>query len=533
MLYPDNTQQKLMQAIVSLGARSAAAAELNAVLEAGRAAKPAGYDDTVKGMALRFAGDQVAIISAKLAERYPNSSPMPVNPVNLLAHFARSDAGVYIADADRVVVDGGKVLPAQDVLDDKGNVKEPGDEGAAGFAAVLEDIGMLQLMPQAERRVLTGAKAAVVEICWRKISDDDDGVATGHIYWTNDVIAICHPTAPMDDRAIMVFGVRQTPTSSPAGLDSWWVWSREPTENADGTVAKWGKWGHCRISTDGKHQSLRQEYPGELLPFAILRIEQGDGSFWPTPEKDVLAQVDELNVSRANEQHTVNLQGHSQVIVFGTLGEADELKTGPDVFVRAGPGERAEVLNFNPKLKEMLESRSEATREIALSRANNPDTYATTKSAQVSGLSRAIANLPHDQRIRELRPIFRAFEEKRLLPIIREAIDLFAPASHPARKLPKTAVARVVFGASPDYEELDARQRRLKEDRDDGIITDARYAVLMGHFDNIPAAVAAGLSNTLKVTKPASPFGAAPGAPPKPAADDAGASDGAVDGATE
>jgi hypothetical protein len=498
MLFQDDRQLLLVGAIIALGAKQATAKELQVVLAAGQAAKPANYDADIKGLSQRYRGDQFDIVQRKIRERYPRAGPMPVSPINWLAFFARSDAGVYVVDAERFLE---KVAATE--------------RKAEAFKRACEDIGMLQLMPELERRVLTGVKAMVVHLGWQKVSDDDVGVPVGHMYWPSDVVVICHPSAPADDRAITVLGLRQTPTSAAQDCDTWWIWSRTCVENDDGSVKSWGRWQHVRITTDGKHTSLPVEYPGELLPVAILRIEQADGGFWPAPERDTITQVDELNLSRSNEQHTVDLQGHGQGVYSGTENEAADLPIGPDRWVRIGPSETLTTVDFNPKLEAMLASRQQSQREIAASRSNNPDAYATTPTVAISGVSRAIANLPHDRRIRELRPIFKRFEETRLLPILIEVLNLFAPDSYAPRM--GVVQPRVVFGVAPDFEELDQKQRRLEMDLKIGVISQARYAVLMGHYDNIRAAVDAGLSD--KLTPTATPTPSTAGAPTTPVVD--------------
>jgi hypothetical protein len=241
-------------------------------------------------------------------------------------------------------------------------------------------------------------------------------------------------------------------------------------------------------------------YPGKLLPILFLRTEQADGCFWPTPERDTIAQVDELNIGRSNEQHVVDLQGHGQGVYSGTMNEAEQLPLGPDRWIKIGPNETITSVNFNPLLEEVRLSRQNFLREIAVSRSNNPDAYSMTPSTSESGISRKVANLPHDKRIRELRPIFRRFEELRMLPVIVEILQMFAPVTYyPGPAGDDVDVRpRVVFGVAPDFEELDQKQRRLEIDLKMGVISEARYAVLMGHYDNEVAAVGDGLSNERK-----------------------------------
>lgn len=471
MLFVDQATTQLWAAIIALGARVSTAAELAVVLATGKAAKPIDYDAIVGGMAQRYRGDQKALVAAALKKRYPNAGEMPINPVNWLAFFARTDAGVYVVDAERFL----QTLDRVDVPDD--------DPRALGLDRALEDLSMATLMPEVERRILTGVKALVVHVCWRKSSNDDDGVPVAHMYWPHDVFVVCHPSAPNDDRSIVTCGLRQTPAGAPAGSDVWWVWSRTHVDNADGSVASWGPWKHVHIHVDGKHQSLPVEYPGQLLPILFARIEQADGGFWPAPEADVICQVDELNVSRSNEQHTVDLQGHGQGVYSGSFLESSEIPMGPDRWIKIGPQETITSVDFAPHLEDMRASRSQSIREVAVSRSANPDSYATTPTVAVSGVSRAIANLPHDKRVRELRPVFRRFEEQRLMPVVVEVINLYAPPSY-SPTIGDDVVPRVVFGVPPDYEELDAKERRLAASLALGAIDLVGYSVLMGYDEN-------------------------------------------------
>lgn len=473
----------LWATVLARGARMSSARELKDIIEAGKAAKPALFDATVSGLGQRYRGDQHDIIEAKLQERYPHSSQMPINPVNWLAFWARSDAGVYVVEAERFLEDGGVAV-------------DPKEARAKAWARALEDLGISTLMPELERRALTGVKSAVVEIGWSKVDNDDEGQPFANIYWPSDVIVLCHPSAPKSDRAIMVCGLRQTPSTAAPDDHTWLIWSRTCTENADGTVATWAPWTTVRISTDGSSPEAPREYPGARLPILFLRLEQSDGSFWPTPERDTLIQVDELNIGRSNQQHTVDLQGHGQGVYGGSFLEADEIPMGPDRWIKVGPGETITAVNFNPEIEAMDASRAQALREVAVSRSNNPDAYATTPTVASSGISRKIANLPHDNRIRELRPIFRRFEELLQLALL-QVLDLHAPPSYAPTFGPGVR-GRVTFGVPPDYEEMDAKQRRLEADFKMKVISLARYAVLMGHYDTIADAVGAGLSDVIE-----------------------------------
>ena len=490
-------------------------AELDAVIGLGKAGKPFGFDDDVAGMAQRYRGNQEDIVRAKLKKRYPNAGEMPVTPINWLAFFARSDAGVYVVDAERYLDEGGLALRDADLVDkDTGEVKEKADPRAAAFKRALSDVGMLNVMPELERRALTGAQSAVLYLGWRKLGQADEGRPIGRMLWSSDCHVVCHPSAPDDENAIVALAVRQTPLASSPKIETWWVWSRTWADDADGFPVSFGPWQSMMMSTGGTATTPRM-YAGRRLPFVFVRLLQADGGFWPSPERDTIVQVDELNVGRSNEQHTVDLQGHGQGVYAGTANDAEQLPMGPDRWIKVGPGEEITSIDFNPKLEDMRASRQQSLREIAVARSNNPDTYATTPSTAASGISRTIANIPHDRRIRELRPIFQRAEEKHILPILLEILALFAPESY-APKMDGAITPRVVFGSAPDYEELDQKQRRLEIDLKMGVISKAQYAVLMGHYDNESAAISDGLSGDLVEMETPTPSTAGEHAGPQP-----------------
>jgi hypothetical protein len=140
----------------------------------------------------------------------------------------------------------------------------------------------------------------------------------------------------------------------------------------------------------------------------------------------------------------------------------------------------------------MRSSRDQSLREIATTKGTNPASYSANAQTQESGVARMIANIPHERRLRELRPVFTAFEEQQLLPALIDVHDSFGPAT-----IGEGVRPRVMLAEPLSYEDTEAKQRRLLVDLDQGVISKARYAVEMGHFATIEDAVAAGLSNDL------------------------------------
>lgn len=438
--------------------------QLSDLLTVGRRQRAADYDAIVSGLARRYSGDQQIIVREALRKSYPRTGDkMPVDPVNWLRFFARQDSGVYMTPATRVLVD-----------DATGEQLAEDDPRAEAFADALEDLALDVVMPEVERRAATGVRAAAVLVGWRKVADEQEPVA--HIYWPHDVVTIAHPSAPDEDEAFWFVALRQATEQTTSSSPVWWVWSREFVEDAQGNVASFSPWSHRRVSEDGKVQTASEAYPG-ILPVAFLRTEPGNGGWWPAPDRDVAVNVDTLNVARSNRQHVVNMQAHAQAVYSGTMRETNELVGGPDAVIHVGNGETLQYLTPSADHAAIEASASRDLAELGVSRGNSPDAYAVEPGAPQSGVSRLIANAPHDQRISEMRPIFVDFEESELLPIVLDVLVHFSPEA-PASF--EGVSPSVTMGTAKVFEDDAAKTQRVLDLLAAKIIDEADARVMLG-----------------------------------------------------
>jgi hypothetical protein len=440
--------------------------QLRELLAAGRRQRAADYDSVVKGLAVRYSGDQQAIVRDALRKAYPRTGDrMPVDPVNWLRFFSRQDSGVYTVPATRALVDDatGEQLP-----DD--------DERVAAMNEALEDIAIDVLMPEVERRAATGVRSAVVVVGWRRYDAADDGEPVAHLYWPHDVVTIAHPSAPDEDEMLWFVALRQSSPSGQDGAEVWWVWSREWTEDDRGNVQAWAPWTHRRVSDDMALVTASEVYEG-ILPIAFLRTEVASTGIWPEPDRDVIANVDALNVARSNRQHVVNMQAHAQAVYSGTMRETRELVGGPDAVIHVGGGESLQYLTPSADHAAIEASATRDLQELGVSRGNSPDAYAVEPGAPQSGVSRLIANAPHEQRIAEMRPIFRDFEESELIPILLDVLARFSPSA-PASFEGVSPV--VTLGTSKTYEDDAAKTQRVLDLLAAKIIDEADARVMLG-----------------------------------------------------
>ena len=432
--------------------------QLRDLLVIGRRQRAPDYDTVVRAIAVRYAGDQQAVVKDALKKRYPKTGDtLPVDPVNWLRFFARQDSGVY------------EVPPKRELLDEAGEPLPEDDPRAVAFADALDVIGADVMLPEMERRAATGARCVFVLLGYRL------GEPVAHVYWPHDVVTICHHSAPDDDRAMWFCAIRQAREQSEAASDVWWVWSREFSEADDGTVT-FGAWSHRRVSEDGKIATPSEVYEG-LFPGAFLRTEAPQGGMWPEPDRDVVVNVDALNVARSNRQHVIDMQAHATTVYTGSLRETSELVGGPGSVVQIGASEAIQYLVPGADHAAIEASATRDLQELGVSRGNSPDAYAVEPGAPQSGVSRIIANAPHEQRIAEMRPIFRRFEEQRLWPILLDILARFdaeAPADFGA------VTVRVTMSTGKTYEDDAAKVQRVLDLKAAGIIDDADARVMLG-----------------------------------------------------
>lgn len=504
MLFQDDATTEAIAAIARM-AKKATKDELAIVLNAARAKKPAGFDQHCREVAKRYRGNTIADFKKLLVERFPNTHlQMPKAPLNLVKFVAAQDAGVYEEEPDRKLV--------ADELAEDGQTSEVDvpaeDPRSKNFAWLVEMADLAVKMPEAEQRALI-PMPVVVHYGWVQAAGDDEGRPRLTLYWPQDVLVLNHPWAPIDptlDFAVFVALRQASPDGGKSG-DWWWCFSREVTTDDEGRPT-FGPWYESMLSTEGEQQGANaapRPLKSKLLPIALLQVGEPEGSMFVDEERDLPATLDEMNVMAANEQYAGNMQGHSQLWT-DSQSDADEIAIGADLAIKVQQGAQLGVVDFNPKLDEMRNTRKTRMRELSATRSNSPDAYDVESKAPESGVSREIANRPHDAKLRRLRHVFRVFENTRQLPIL---IDLC-----------NTFTTRKIEGCRPvmtprlpaRVEDQNQKQMRLVEAKDGGGITEAHCWTEAGYYPSIDAAVKAGLSNELK-PKPLAPQGGPPLSP--------------------
>lgn len=486
MLLPGTESNRIIELLPRL-ARAAGKDELDAALAAVERHRPAGYRARMLQRRQRYLGKQRSIIESALRARFPQTfARMPVAGLNYMRLVAAQDAGVYAEPPERYLVE------------ESGERAKAEQPEAVAFADLLEQAGVDVFMVEAERAALS-MLTLFVRGQWSKRDAEDPGHASLQLFWPSDVGVVCHPSDPTDfDRAMLLVAETASPTG-PQGRARWYeVWSRTVDDDELGAPVSWGPWTRHVVSDQGDAMFAgtdgRAVWEADRWPWACLQVGQPSGSVFVDAEHDLDDVVDALNVWRSNEQYTLEMQGHTQLVYAGHTSETTELVVGPDAIAKVGPDETLTPVDLNPKLQDMREARKLALRELAATRQNSPDAYATEPGPPMSGVSRAIANQPHEQRLAELRHTFRRFEERQLLPMLQALHNAFAPANAPAI----TGMPKMTPRRPAQLEDPEAKVRRLQAEVDAGWITPAQAAVDAGRYPSVDAAVTAGVSNVLR-----------------------------------
>jgi hypothetical protein len=328
------------------------------------------------------------------------------------------------------------------------------------------------------------------------------------IYWPHEVAVICHPDAPTTWEYACVVALRQPSPDPSSGADWFRIYSRVPPERIDG---EWPPWTYVLVSRDGHQAGETADpipYPGNRLPVFRVQLADPEGSVFTCRDPDLLDVVDSFNKARSNELFVISLQGHDQMYMSGTL-EAKVKKGGPDTILQVPPGERMEVLTYNPALAEMREGRKLQLRELAITRANSPDAYATEPGPPLSAASKRISNIAHDAKVAEHGAIMQGIEEEEILPILLDVMRTFNKTAAATLKdvRPRMAPRRPVV-----VEDLTQQWMRLEAQAKAGVITLARAALEAGLYTTIEDAERA----VREIEEAAEPAPEVPAPPPMP-----------------
>lgn len=514
----EETETERLNRIVADGARAFAAEELRWVRAFAERHKPDGYTDHQRGLRLRFEGSGADFVDAALKARFKKShEDIPRRSLNWVKHVAVADAGVYRLQPERKLVVNGA---------------DAKDEKQRAFDDTLERARVGLILPEVERR----ANASLTHLVHVRWSPTGKRIVLDP-YWPADVGVIGHPSEPSNlDTALLL--IARTAHGAADDDEEWFtLWVRGHEDGPDGKPASFGPWRVHLVSSEGEYllppddaRTLYVDRAGAPLPlpWCVVQLGLPTSSIFIDEDRDLVGELDSLNVSASSEAYAVDMQAHTPVVYTGAELKKNEVAWGPGELTKIGAGETLQTLTLDPKLEALRESRKLALKELGITR-RNPDGYVVRDGTQIaSGVALLVAGEAHQSVLDERAQSFRVFETEQLLPRIVETHDAFSdnPPLGPC-------TFRVTMRKPAPFEDPEAKQRRLQADVDAGLISPAWMAVELGYYPTVEAAKGKGVSDELK--KKASPppmFGFGAPAAPDPLADPAKPADPATTEAT-
>lgn len=464
--------------IIRRGRQAADSSYVRELLDEALHWKATGYDEQQARRRDHYEGRSATWVRQRLMQLFPESGAgIPVLPFGWIKMAASIQASVYDWPAVR------------ELLGDDEQPLPPEDERVKLFASVLRDAAVDRVMPEAERRA-QAARTMVVAVRWRERHDAIAGVVVGQcaldLYWPSDVWIVPHESAPSDPSMAVALLAR----SAHGGHE---VWRREAqVDEATGRVQSFGPWVVGFFDDDGKESRPEVEYPGKILPFCLLRLEDSGSSPWVTTGDDDIHLAEAQAVDQSDALYLGLMQAHSDRVYRGN--RVDRVEGGPDRTIKIDVGEELTTLDYNPKLMERSDALQSRLRLWALSKRISQDSVSVEPAAPLSGVSREIANEPQNKMRRESEAALKDFEERQLLPVLVDVHDTF---NVPGRQI-GVYKFRMTPAKRPAYEDPEARQRRALEARDAGQISAARAAVESGWYGDLADAIAAGLSDEIE-----------------------------------
>lgn len=448
--------------------------------------KPDGYDAHQIRVRHYYEGKAGAdpYLGKALQARFPATyTKLPRVSLNVTKQIASIDAASYDHPVKRSIKVNGEEI-------------EQDDPRAVAFADLCRSAGLHKHLPELDRRV-QAARTMFVRVGWDALKKRP----RVDLFWPHDVRVICHAKGP-DDLTYAtcliarVAGPVASADSDP-GDTHYEVWTRPVVAEDERTgEVTFGAWRRDKVNgrgeaveefvptdEEGKPIASGRQQDLDRLPWCVLRNGIPSGCVFVDEDRDLVETQDVVNVGWSNIFYTLDMEAHSEAVYAGNR-EISTMVGGPGVMHKIDTGETLTTLDFNPKIADMLATQDKFTKTLLLSRRCSPDAAATEPGVPLSGVSRRIANEPQDKARRERQNDAREFEEEQLLPLMVAISDLYGETSIGGEDVSYHAQ----FSDPPDFEEPEAKERRIMALVDDGYISKAEALVEMGRAEDVEEA---------------------------------------------
>jgi len=455
----DRETQRLVDLVASL----AAGVDKVGLEEAKRAAmrrKSQGYDDVMKGVRERYSGNQKGHIDAALIKRFPQThESMPRTGLNYLAMIAAQDSGVYVLPPDRWLE--GAAGEIDDAVPD-----------AQTFADAIESSGLDVAMGEMEMRGTVSGTMVGKGMWIEDAEDPQGGRASWPLYWPDQVGIVMHPMATdYTTLAQAVLLIAETSSPDPSQV-AYEVYSRKFDPAL--VAGTYGPWVRGVVTADGEEVVKTAPLVGRF-PWFIAQTGIPSGSPWIDVDVDLIGVVDTINCDDAAMRLAMDYGASPILNYYGTAVDSTALTVGPNAVNKLGPQERFEAVRVDPQLEEMGAQADRTTKQLAITRSNSPSAYTVEQGPPLSGVSRLIANIPHERKLSRLAHAWVQVENRQVLPILLSLIR-----EHATTTIADGLVARMMPQKAPGYEDDTAKQERVLALLDHSVIDAPDARVMLG-----------------------------------------------------
>jgi hypothetical protein len=454
------------------------------------------FDDYVEAVRCNYMGQQGDRLRRVLEHRYPVAGKkMPLVPINITTEAAELMAQAYRQEPTRrLFVDG--VDPLAPGQRSNGGARSR----AEAYRELVKARSSLKtVMPEMER-ISHIAFSCFGKARWSQVEAtfDRDERLEVTTFWPSQVFVIPDPAAPgklWAARAVILH------LDSVADHDVYEVWMRDQVVDSatdEDELELRAGWWFGRFTSEGETLIPFRQYEERDLP--IFRItSRPSSSIIPDGDRDLVLIQDEINVQASDHAYKAAFDSHQQIVISGGSGRPGQSRAwGPGVIMEVGTEETVQALPSDyDNLR--LEGMQRIMLMFARSHRLPVDAFWTKEGNPETGIAREIRNLAADQKrtehIEQLED-----DEAEMMRLLARIADRWGDLDAMIDGSDASYITR--FHPPKKFEDPNQKQQRLKQDRDDGIISPARYAVEMGHYENEDAAELAGLSREVEKKAP-------------------------------
>ena len=448
------------------------------------------FDEFVEVTRANYYGHQADRLRRKLVEKYPVSGrQMSLTPINITTEAAELMAQAYRQEPTRsLYVDGVDPLkPGQ-----RSNAQAR--ERAEAYRELVKKRSSLKVDMQEAERIASVAGSCFIKLRWSQVEGEFGRPERleSSLFWPSQVFVIPDPAAPGKLFASRVIMLK---LDSKAKHDVYEIWTRDQITDSmtdEDEHELLAGWWFGRFTSEG--DTLMPFKPFEIDDLPVLCVKSRPSPhIIPDGDRDIVHIQDNINIRNSDHAYKAAFDSHQQVVITGTQGgkPGQSRAIGPGIVMELTNDEAASTL---PSDISNLPLEAIQTQMLFFARSKRlpVDAFWTKEGNPETGVAREIRNLAADQKRAEHVEQLE-LDEGEMMRVAARIADRFGDLETTIDGDDVEYVTK--FHPPKRFEDPSQKQQRLKADREDGIISDARYAVEMGHFDSIDEAVESGLSN--------------------------------------